>query len=221
MEDLTKIIVAGEPRSGTSLMCQLMQGLGLTVAGLKFGETNIKDRNPKGFWEVPWVVTFGITEEIIRGEVPVSEDWDRIPIEEDVIKLTTTALLRSELHLIKKVIYCIRDPREVIASQRGQKNYPGDREAWYQYCRNLNTLLNEVTPWGWDNLFHVVNYGDLIFNPCKEVKRICNFLELNVDSTRAAALVDRKLHRSKRCLVKKNKLAEELYWKIRKHGYNT
>ena len=45
------IIVTGMPRTGTSLIMQTLDRLGITVAGKPFPPGRNRSHNPKGFWE--------------------------------------------------------------------------------------------------------------------------------------------------------------------------
>ena len=107
-------VVSGEPRSGTSLMMRLLEGLGLKVKGeelIKGKEgrrrKNAEELNPKGFYEVPGVVMRGIPDDAL-------DDY-----EDHVVKLITPALMRTSYMHIGKVIFCLRDPREIALSQKG------------------------------------------------------------------------------------------------------
>lgn len=128
------IIVSGEPRSGTSMVMAIMKALGFKLAGDQWPKKN-PDANPEGSWEVDDIVMLGMTE----------------PIDGDVIKLMTPALFETSIDFIDKVIYCIRLPEEVIASQialaEKQKMPPIKAEDLYRsHANSLYNVLSGLLP---------------------------------------------------------------------------
>lgn len=63
------IIVTGMPRSGTSLMMQTLDRLGITALGRLFPKHRIRSQNPKGFYELPESLHGDLTA--IEGNVAV------------------------------------------------------------------------------------------------------------------------------------------------------
>ena len=187
------IVVSGIQRSGTSLQMLILKNLGFTIAGEK-DPNNRMDLNPTGIWEIPYVVHKGLQK----------------PIEEDVIKLTQSGL---EYTTIKyKLIYCIRDPREIVISNRSLIGEGvNDETVW-------NNYLFE-SAWAIDNLFllnsHIVDYGDVIKKPKKEINRLANFLKVN-PTKKAKQTPNSQYYRSKKYNIEKNMYAEMYY----KYFYN-
>ncbi len=137
------IVVSGEPRSGTSMMMQTMEALGLDFAGEEFpqeakiekileriededkkeevkknAEVNLKHArkmNPHGFYEIPGVVVQGIRH--MRDEYKGK-----------VIKIITNGVYERETpngqiigtpsKYIDKMVMCLRDPRHIAISQK-------------------------------------------------------------------------------------------------------
>lgn len=107
------IVVTGLPRSGTSLMMSILKDLGVPILGERFFE-NIEDErraertkylNPEGFYEVRNVVGRGI----VKG------------YEENVgkaIKIVVPGILHTDPEAIEKVIFCLRNPLEILNSQK-------------------------------------------------------------------------------------------------------
>jgi hypothetical protein len=192
------IVVTGEPRSGTSLVMLMIKELGLTIAGTKYVSEFTKSFNPTGIWEVPGLTYNGV----------------QMPIEEDAIKLATNGFMKSRMSLIEKVVLCIRDPREIIVSQRGQQNHVSDENNWDQYLGHMMYLF-KGNDW---SKTHIIDYGDTMWSPETEVGRLAKFL--NVESTQAAIdCVRPDLYRSKKHKVrlrKKGKAAMKYYEALRR-----
>lgn len=214
MKPKTKIIISGQPRSGTSLDMSIIQELGVSIAGEKEweGKTPKRDErskylNPEGFWELPGIVAHGINENNI----------DRV--DGDAVKIITAGLLRTDKKLINKVIFCARDPREIAVSSRKLVSQieVATKDDWKyvpevmppdfkRYIQDVGRFLLSVD--FWDKIL-VVDYGDLITNPTQQVKRIANFLEVPFKQS-AADLVQQKLYRS-RTDIEKDPLADRIY----------
>jgi len=142
--DAEKItVISGEPRSGTSLMMQTLELLGVPIVGEKYpqasraapppgkaAEDPVRQRrsermarrleharrmNPRGFYEIPGVVMRGLRrlEDDLKGKA---------------IKIITNGLCERTLpngktvgtpwKLIDRIVYCVRDPRHVAVSQK-------------------------------------------------------------------------------------------------------
>jgi hypothetical protein len=183
-----------------------MKGLGYKVRGDRFitEDRTPEEMNPEGFYEVPGMTRFGITEKLLEG-------MKRRGYDGDVIKLTTMGLLRSEPHLINKVVLCIRDPREVIVSQRGQTNPATDKRNWDRYIIDQCCLFEQVTNW---EMFCVVDFSDLLANPSKEIERLCAFLN-KLPLPAAVSSVKKNLYRSRKRKIKANKTATLYYEALR------
>jgi hypothetical protein len=211
------IVVAGEARSGTSMHMLILRELGLQIAGDKFHGRGA-DYNPTGIWEVYGVPNNGITQDVLNGTVGrhVSKDSDEVthePITGDVIKLTTTGLVKSDPTLITKVVYCIRDPREIIVSQRGQIGWDSDKERYNTYLVNMARLFDKIEPQEWEHIY-VSDYADMMWSPGVEVNRLATFL--GVEPTKAAIdVIDPSFYRSKKHQAKHNKFAEKYYQQLR------
>jgi hypothetical protein len=135
------LVVSGEPRSGTSLMMKTIEALGIPVSGEQFmGEAmaagdmervpeekraearanlekrvdRMKELNPGGFYEMAGIVMQGIRE--------INERVDG-----KAIKIITPGIMDrvapngrstgTPMEIIDKIIFCLRDPRNVSLSQ--------------------------------------------------------------------------------------------------------
>lgn len=205
------IVVAGEPRSGTSLMMMIVRELGFKLAGQDFTDTTEKDRNPDGFWEVWKVVNEGIITEVLDGKAP---GYCEQVVDGEVLKLMTKALLQSDLRLISQMIYMIREPREVIVSQRGMKKWPGDEECWNRYIVHMYKLMNSIPQHFLRYYTLFVDYRDVMKDTKKQVERVARFLRVE-PTVEAEQVVRPELYRSRMNQVKDNKYARKYYNALR------
>ena len=100
------IIVSGLPRSGTSMVMQMLEAGGLPCA--TDGERAADEDNPRGYFEVERVKTLsnGVDPTWLAG------------CRGQVIKVISSLLQSLPTHLNYRVIFVTRDLGEVLASQR-------------------------------------------------------------------------------------------------------
>lgn len=218
------IIVTGEPRSGTSLMMNVLSFLGCDVMGNKFPkrkDPKKKERvqylNPDGFWELP-IVSRGIKEDIGN----------------KTIKMICRGVLNTPKEVIDtfdKVIFCLRDPREVVKSQRklisgimvSKKNDWAfspefSKTSYRKYNLNVGMYFLAANRLGlWDRTL-IVDYEDMVFDSQNQIMRICNFLELPYNDE-AIKLIRRDLYRSTP-VEKSDELSIELYGAIKNRKFD-
>jgi hypothetical protein len=191
------IVVSGEARSGTSMMMLIIKRLGFKIAGAKTFEESVPGFNPSGIWEVWGTPNTGLTK----------------VVDADVIKIMTKGLVQSDPALITKIVYCIRDPREVIVSQRGQRGYKNDEHNWDAYLVNMANLFDNVSSTDW-NQIHVVDYADMMKAPTIVVGSLALFLGVP-PTTEAVLTPDPKYYRSKKHKIPDNEYARAYYQKLR------
>lgn len=175
------------------MQMQILKALGIVPIGQQYIHNWNLDLNPGGIYEVEGLYGTGLTKEVLNGEVShISEK----PLVGDVIKLPTMDLLKSDPSLITKVVYCLRDPREVIVSQRGLKKPRGDKKNWASYLQHLVAFTEKLEP---DDLqvMCFVDYGDVMWSPRAEVKRVAKFLEVEPNDE-ARAIPSPEHYRSKK-----------------------
>jgi len=202
--------VSGEPRSGTSLMMRLLEGLGLQVKGddLIKGKKgkhkeNAENLNPKGFYEVPGVVMRGIPEANL-------DEYD-----DHVVKLITPALMKTSYPHIGRIIFCLRDPREIALSQKNLSSpveVVGENDKWEfapkamlpnykRYARSISHFFMYIYHNAnvlYKTLF--VDYHDVVFKTEHTLLDIIAHLEIGVSKQTvkdAVKLQDPSLYRSK------------------------
>lgn len=233
------ITVTGVGRSGTSLMMQTLKLLGASVMGdeylkearTKFGGVH-EWANPKGFYEVPNTVLFGLQEKDIE------------VVRDSCIKLTINALISSfyrsdSLRCLvedSKIIWCIRNPLESSVSRKTLThklgtskgvqlpwNKSADAKTIYtKYSSMLAFLKSNDTVK--DNTI-IVDYDDMIENSEREIDIIVQFTQLNPaydKIERAIQNIDPNLRRTDASTFRWHKremnwgsMIEELYQEIK------
>lgn len=193
------IVVSGEMRSGTSLMMLVLKKLGLSIAGEKVPKGTHPELCPTGMWEILGVSMGPLIQDVI----------DEHDIKEDVVKIISHGLFYSDLTLIDRIVYCVRDPREIIVSQRSQPNDRTDeyRYKWYNvHHAALVTFMErgKLPP----ILF--VDYANMMKKPRKEVRRVADFVGKPY-TKKAANVVNKRYYRSKAHQAKSDETAERYY----------
>ena len=203
------IVVSGEPRSGTSLMMMVLRELGFSIAGQQWPPNTDHKHNPLGQWEIERTVMHGT----------------RQPIKEDAIKMVTSGLLRTNKILIDKIIFCIRDPREIVESTKMSGKTTrivelglGDPDRCYRYYNKMISLLFfDMGPKDWEKVL-VVDHHDMLTDSANMIEGVSDFL--NVEPTLSAlSVIKPHLYRA-RPKTKINKESEEWYNKLKEkiHG---
>lgn len=193
------LVVSGEMRSGTSLMMLILKRLGVICAGEKVPKGTRPEMNPTGMWEILGVSMAPFTKQTI----------DEHNITEECIKIISHGLFYSDMSLIDKVIYCIRDPREIIVSQRNQMDHRGDEYCYNWYNVHTAALitfmeLGKMPP----TLF--VNYKDMMKNPRRQVRRVAEFIDRPYKG-KAAKVVNKRYYRSKAHMAEDDETARKYY----------
>ena len=190
----TFILVSGLPRSGTSLMMQMLEAGGAKL--LTDGERAPDVDNPKGYYE--W--------EPIKQIAKKPELLDADDLNGSVIKCISMLLPRVPSKHHYKVIFMTRPIEEVVVSQAAMvnrlqsKGAELDRE---QLERGMTAHRNETRRW-LKNMPYVefieVDYPKLVREPEAEVKRIAEFLGSDhlPDAGKMADVIDPALYRRKK-----------------------
>lgn len=204
-------LVVGEPRSGTSLMMNLLRtNLGDNkIIGEKFNfrkyhgmfsdgatidfakdlaNNTYNDKNPDGFWECSMTIS-GVNK-------LCGDKW---------IKIICKGLPNSiYIEYIDKVIFMIRNPASCIKSRNKLDGNLYSPEIWYNnVLKSVNYLIENNV----DILF--VPYENLIENSDYELNRISNFIGKDLQNT----CIDKNLQRNISEL--KNNTATDLYLDLR------
>ena len=186
-QNQTITIVSGLPRSGTSMMMQILNAGGLEILTDKKREQD--NNNPKGYYEFEKVKGLANTKDC---------SWVKLGVGK-VIKVIAQLLQYLPQQYYYKVIFMHRDIKEVMKSQQkmlGQKDddYPEavitvyeedvkNAVAWAKQQEHVELL--EV------NHIDVINHTDAV------VKIINEFLGGRMDVDAMRSVVDPKLYRNR------------------------
>ena len=181
-------VVSGLPRSGTSLMMQMLRAGGLTCLTDELREADIS--NPKGYFEF----------EKVKG-LRADNSW--LPeANGKVIKIISHLLSCLPPELNYKTIFMERDLGEVLASQRkmlanqgrGEENLSDERlgQIFAQQLRQVRKMLADRQI---STLF--LGYKDVLEDPVEISTQLRAFLGNNLDQQAMRDVVDHNLYRQR------------------------
>jgi len=183
------IVVSGLPRSGTSMMMQMLQAGGVDLH--TDHDRKADESNPKGYLEHQAV------KRLARDARWVQNTRNK------AVKIISNLLFYLPDSNNYKVIFMLRHIDEVINSQqqmlirnnkKGAKNYPTNLVESYR--RTLEKARNWATGrYNVDILY--VNYSDVIKDPQKEARRVTEFLGGDIHTENMIHAVDNTLYRTK------------------------
>ena len=191
------IVVSGLPRSGTSMMMNMLRAAGLEVATDEVRTADLD--NPKGYFEDERVKQLDKTDDT---------SWLR-QCRGRVVKIISFLLKDLPADNYYKVIFMRRDLEEVIASQnkmllhrdesRGTRDDDEKMIQRYQmHLRKTEFLLEEER-----HFDHIdVLYREALDQPREHAQRISRFLRMRLDAGKMAQAVDRSLYRNRAAQVR-------------------
>lgn len=182
-------IVSGLPRSGTSLMMQMLAAGGM--AALSDGERRPDDDNPRGYYE-----------------------WERIKLlpqqpdliaeaEDKVVKVISQLLFALPAASNYQIVFMERPLPEVVASQAEMIRRRGTSGAALlpaALIAGLSAHLNQVNAWlksKPDILVCRVGYHEVLREPLRTSENIQGFLGRTLDLEAMARQVDSSLYRQR------------------------
>ena len=183
-------IVSGLPRSGTSLMMQMLSAGGMQV--LTDNRRTADQHNPRGYFEL----------EAVK-HTRIDHSW-LAQAEGKVVKVVYLLLSHLPTDREYRVIFMQRDLLEAIASQRAmlqEQRRPSATLADSKLAEVFGKQLAEVRQWLSQNPnFQVLDlqHRDVIDRPLTAAQQIATFLDGDLDPTRLAAAVEPNLYRQRR-----------------------
>lgn len=181
----TVVIVSGLPRSGTSMMMQMLQEGGMDVLTDHVREKDLN--NPKGYLE------FEKVKKLAQDNTWLAE------AEGKAVKVIVQLLQYVPANYNYKVIFMQRDIVEVITSQ--QKMLGKDTSVFPTvladtFTKQMTKTLEFLS--GEPNFeFHYVNYSDVINSPLEECEGINAFLGMDLNIEKMTKVIDKSLYRNK------------------------
>jgi tetratricopeptide (TPR) repeat protein len=184
------VIVSGLPRSGTSMMMQILDAVGMDI--LTDQNRKADENNPKGYYEYDPVK-----------KLMVDKSW--LPIAKGkVVKVIAQLLPYLPSNYDYKVIFMRREMSEVLKSQQimlgkekdvSKKAFPtGLNDAFLKQLSRVETWIESQPNIDVLN----VNYKDVIDQPTDEVEAISAFLGLEIDAKKVNNVIDESLYRNRK-----------------------
>jgi hypothetical protein len=185
------VVVSGLPRSGTSLMMNMLDsgGVPLLTDGIRISD----DSNPRGYFEYEPVKELG-------------KDGDRswvLLARGKAVKIVSFLLTWLPETCDYRVVFMQRDLDEIIASQhqmlarRGEPLGAGEAATRHVYAEHLLQIERFLASRGCFRTLPM-GYRDVVDDPERQGGRIMEFLDRPLDVARMAATVDRQLYRNRR-----------------------
>ena len=183
------IIVSGLPRSGTSMMMNMLHAGGLPL--LTDNIRTADEDNPKGYYEFEQVK-----------QIEQDPTWLE-HAQGQVVKMISALLKHLPAAYHYKIIFMRRRIEEVLASQRQmliRRNEPADTVADEKMADLYRRHLHQVESWlakqpNIDVLY--VTYHQVIASPREQAQQINAFLGGGLDVDAMAASVDHLLYRQR------------------------
>jgi len=179
------IIVSGLPRSGTSMMMQMLEAGGLPV--LKDDIREPDEDNPKGYYE------FERVKQIAQDRAWLDDAKGK------AVKMVSALLLQLPNTYTYKVVFMRRKMQEILASQNrmlSRKGEPTNAVGDEKMALLFQKHLDQVTQWiGEQPNLQVlyVNYNEVMAEPLEQLERINQFLGNGLDVEKMMGVVDRTL----------------------------
>src|SRR4051812_10203187 len=182
------IVVAGLPRSGTSMMMRILEAGGVPALTDGFREADVS--NPRGYYEF---------EPVKRTKTDPS--W-LVNAPGKAVKMVYRLLYDLPPNFEYRVLLMKRTLMEVLSSQRAmlqhQKNDDAVEDAkmvdiYRRELANLDTWFQKQVNFSKLD----VNYNELVKTPRPQVARIAEFLGMDLDQSAMVGVVDIKLYRNR------------------------
>jgi hypothetical protein len=185
------VVVSGLPRSGTSLMMQILGKAGLALLTDQLRAADLD--NERGYYEYE--------------PVKLMKDGDLAWMRSargKAVKIISYLLVHLPPSYHYKVVFMLRNLPEVVASQNRMLEDKGEKEAASagneDLVRIFSTHLQATRRWlaAQPNMQTVfVDYNRLIQDPGKTLETVESFLGLSLDKPEILSIVDPKSYRQR------------------------
>jgi hypothetical protein len=182
------IVVSGLPRSGTSMMMQVLEAGGMPI--LKDDIRQADDDNPKGYYE------FERVKQVAQDQAWLDDARGH------VVKIVSALLPQLPNTYAYKVIFMRRKMDEILASQKrmlsrtGKTTDVGDGKMAALFEKHLEQVERWLEQQPNIEILYV-NYNQVVAEPLKQMERISQFLENRLDVAKMVGSVDRTLYRQR------------------------
>ncbi len=178
------IVVTGLPRSGTSLMMQVLDKGEVPILqdGVRVSDVS----NPAGYYEL----------EAVKGIVNDNSFLD--DAEGKVVKIVAPLPIYMKTNLKYRVVFMRRDIEEILQSQEKMlnKDQTSEREKYrtiyeFHLKKTYKFLKENEIP------YIDVNYNQLMVNPETELAHVKDFCQIQVDLKKLCEAVNPDLYRNR------------------------
>jgi len=183
-------IVSGLPRSGTSMMMQMLEAGGLHIFTDK--KRKADENNPKGYFEHEAVKSLHRNSSFLK------------EANGKTIKVVAQLLQNLPMNYRYRIILMERNIYEVIASQQKMLERDGKQLKRDTLSMNLvkqyESTLEKVKSWAKEQPnveIYYTNYKKVIKAPFEQAMLINDFFEGNLEVEKMASIVDNSLYREK------------------------
>ncbi|MBC8048159.1 MAG: alkaline phosphatase family protein [Fimbriimonadaceae bacterium] len=183
------VVVSGLPRSGTSMMMQMLDTAGLDI--FSDGVRKSDDNNPKGYYE----------HELVKA-ITKNKSWLDDAVGKTV-KVISHLLFELPAKYQYKIIFMERNIDEVLMSQHKMLVRDGKAKEGAINLKLVNNYMQNIervkkwAPQQEHVKIHFVSHANMINNPLEELQKVNDFLGGGLDIKAMAAVIDKSLHREK------------------------
>ncbi|MCB0284018.1 MAG: sulfotransferase domain-containing protein [Calditrichaeota bacterium] len=182
------VVVSGLPRSGTSLMMQMLQAGGMEI--IKDDLRAADEDNPEGYFEYEPVKNLS-----------ENNDW-LVNAGGKAVKIISPLLPHLPENCLYKIIFMQRNLDEIIASQNKMLERVG--KATNVPVAEIKSLLKQSLLESKRSLIKsknmkvlFISYEQVLNEPEETTRSINNFLNSKLDSRKMASVVNKNLYRNK------------------------
>ncbi|HGY54962.1 MAG TPA: sulfotransferase family protein [Caldithrix abyssi] len=189
MNQMTITIVSGLPRSGTSLLMQMLRAGGMEL--LTDRHRLPDENNPRGYFE------YEAVKNISNDNTFLEEARGK------AIKIISHLLAYLPERYYYNILFMRRNIDEVILSQNKmlkKLNAPYQEENAEHIKQDFIKHLHKIHIWmrQQDNVrFLYIDHRRILNQPHTEAARIVHFLQLDLDTQKMATVIDPSLYRSR------------------------
>ncbi len=189
MADEFITIVSGLPRSGTSMMMQMLEAGGIPI--LQDHIRTPDDDNPKGYYE------FERVKQIAQDQAWLEDANGK------AVKMVSALLMQLPPRYTYKIIFMRRRMEEILRSQKvmlDRRQQAPDKVGDDRMAVFFQNHLKQVETWlsAQPNIQVLyIHYNEMMTDPQTQVDRIARFLRPGLDVVKMAAVVDHKLYRER------------------------
>lgn len=180
-------IVSGLPRSGTSMMMQMMEKAGIPV--LTDGVRKPDENNPKGYYEHEGV------KSLARNKAWLNDAQGK------VVKVIAQQLKYLPEKYNYNIVFMLRDIKEIIASQHVMLSRNGKKSAYPVALENkFRISLLQITEWAKKRhnvKITFINHANTLEQPLLTAQIIKELTKSQSTLDNLACVVDEKLYRQK------------------------